>query len=333
MTEITEPRDNPGSARLTYDEAFAQTRRLIADALRNSPPVIRPYTAYLAESAGKMLRASSTLICAQGPDLLIPQDSIRLAAAIELVHLATLVHDDVIDHADIRRNRPTLRKAFGNKGAVICGDYILSLSLRMVAALPDPAHYLNRSYSDFIASLCLGEMSQLVHNNDFDLTPLQYFRIISGKTAALFEASFLTGAITGGATEHDCRQFGRLGHYIGMIFQMTDDCMDFEGDLGSAGKNVQTDYEQNVVTLPLVLAFAADTAFKTEVIAAERRGRKLPRSEVNQRVTVSLGLARTHELANDYGGKALRLLDRLAMPAPKRADLVLLLNKAMRQAS
>jgi heptaprenyl diphosphate synthase len=324
---------SPDNRHLSYEEALAATRQLIDDALRGTPPVIRRYTAYLAGSAGKMLRAASVLICAQDEELHIPQDSIRLAAAIELVHLATLVHDDVIDQADIRRGRPTLRQAFNNKGAVICGDYLLSLSLRMVAALPDPERYINRRYADFISLLCLGEMNQLVHNNDFELTPLQYFRIINGKTAALFEASFLAGAVTGGLPEAECRKFGRLGHYVGMIFQLTDDCLDFEEDVATAGKNVQTDYEQNVITLPLVLAFQANPAFKAEVMAAGKQGLKLSRAVVNQQVLASRGLARTHDIASDYGAKAWRLLEKMEMPAAKRADLEKLLRKAMRQAS
>ena len=321
------------SSPFKYDEAMLQTRQLIAEILQKSPLVIRQYTAYLAESSGKMLRAASVLICAQDDDLNIPVSAVQMAAAIELVHLATLVHDDVIDNADLRRGKPTLRKAFGNKTAVICGDYLLSKSLRLVSALPDPGKYLDRKFHDYISYLCLGELNQLVNNSNFNLTPLQYFRIINGKTAALFEASFLAGAVTGELSDSDLKKYSRLGHIIGMIFQLTDDCLDFEADLSVAGKNVQTDYEQNVVTLPLVFALKADPAFKNDIAAAESRGEKMPRSVINQLVIKDRGLFKTHQIVHDYGNKAQHLLDQLVMPAKKRADLELLLKKAMRSAS
>jgi len=317
----------------SLDEAMAQTRRLISGLLQKSPLVIRQYTSYLSESSGKMLRALSVLISAQDDSRNVPASSIQMAAAIELVHLATLVHDDVIDNADLRRGKPTLRKAFGNKTAVICGDYLLSRSLALVTALPDPKQYLDRKFQDYISCLCLGELNQLLNNSNFNLSPLQYFRIINGKTAALFEASFLAGAVTGGLSEADCQKFSRLGHMIGMIFQLTDDCLDFEADLSAAGKNVQTDYEQNVVTLPLIFALAADPAFKTSLAAAEANGAKLPRSVINTTVAASHGLDRTHRVVLDYGRKARQIISQLALPEAKRNDLESLLKKAMRIAS
>lgn len=330
---MTDPHNAPDSVRFTYDEAMAGTRRLMADILLKSPPVIRQYTAHLAESQGKMLRAASVLLCALDDDLRMPLAPIQMAAAIELLHLATLVHDDIIDDADLRRGRPTLRKAFGNKAAVICGDYLLSQSLRLVAALSEPSKYLDRKFQDYLSALCLGELSQLVNNNNFNLTALQYFRIINGKTAALFEASCLAGAVTGGRPDAECRHYSRFGHYIGMIFQLTDDCLDFEADLAVAGKNVQTDYEQNVVTLPLVFALAADPSFKSDIQAADAKGEKLPRSTVNRLVTAGQGLSTTHRVVEAYGVKARHELNQLDMSPKKREGLALLLQKAMRKAT
>ncbi|HAL74363.1 MAG TPA: polyprenyl synthetase family protein, partial [Clostridiales bacterium] len=235
--------------------------------------------------------------------------------------------------ADLRRGKPTLRKAFGNKTAVICGDYLLSRSLALVTAAPDPKQYLDRRFQDYISFLCLGELNQLLNNNNFNLSLLQYFRIINGKTAALFEASFLAGAVTGGLSDADCQKFSRLGHIIGMIFQLTDDCLDFEADLSAAGKNVQTDYEQNVVTLPLIFALTADPVLKINLANAEAHGEKLPRSVINTSVTGSHGLDRTHRVVQDYGRKARTIINQLIMPESKRNDLESLLRKAMRTAS
>ena len=164
--------------RLPYADAMQQTRRLLDDLLLGTPPVIRHLTAHLAASQGKMLRAAAVLICACSTDRLVPAGSVQMAAAIELVHLASLVHDDVIDEADLRRGKPTLRKIAGNKAAVICGDYLLSQGIRLAASLPDRGKYLNLSFQDHLSSLCLGELNQLANNNNYNLSPLQYFRII-----------------------------------------------------------------------------------------------------------------------------------------------------------
>ena len=218
----------------SLDVAVGRVADSLDDILRRSPPIIRRQTTHLAGSQGKLLRARSLLACARDQSGQIPENSIIMATAVELVHLATLVHDDVIDQADTRRGRPTLRKEFGNKAAVICGDYLLTRGVRLVSALQDPAHYLSLKFQDYLSLVCLGELNQYLNNNNFALTPLQYFRIINGKTAALFEASFLAGAVTGGEPEAVWPLYRRLGHYVGMIFQLNDDCLDFESDIKSA---------------------------------------------------------------------------------------------------
>lgn len=316
--------------RLHFTDAMRQTSQLLDGLLLNTPQVIRRYTAHLAASKGKMLRAASVLTCAQGEDHLIPASSVLMAAAIELVHLATLVHDDVIDEADIRRGKPTLRKVSGNKIAVICGDYLLSQAIRLAASIPDRNKYFELKFQDHLASLCLGELSQLVNNNNFSLTPLQYFRIINGKTAVLFEAAFLAGALISGESAETCRLYGRLGHYTGMIFQLTDDCLDYESDQATAGKDVQTDYEQSVITLPLIFAMMADPGFKSQLVTASVQGHKLARPEIQRSVLTSGGLVRTHRVAQRYGAKAEAVLSQLNLSSPKTQDLALLLKKALR---
>jgi heptaprenyl diphosphate synthase len=298
--------------------------------LRLSPPIIRRLTSHLAGSQGKQLRARSLLTCSRDPQGLISDNAVTVATAVELVHLATLVHDDVIDQADTRRGRPTLRKEFGNKAAVICGDYLLTQGVRLLAALQDPEHFLHLRFQDYLSVVCLGELNQFLNNNNFNLTPLQYFRIINGKTAALFEASFLAGAVVGGEPQSLWPLYRRLGHCVGMIFQLNDDCLDFESDVQSAGKNVHSDYEQNVVTLPLIYALSADPDFKDQVLAAHQQGEKLQRAEVNKRVNLTRGLDRTHQIVDRYGAKARAILAQLPISAQKHHELSLLLSKALR---
>ncbi len=327
MTDLIK-RDGPGP--IPLDQAASRLEDLLDQVLLEAPLVIRPYTRHLARAPGKRLRARSVLISAQDEDRQVPPDALLAAATIELVHLASLVHDDVIDQADLRRGQASLARLAGNKRAVICGDYLLSRGLTLLADLEDPASYLKKRIPDYMARLCLGELGQLAHNNDFHMTPLQYFRIVKGKTAALFEASFLAGALTAGLSEEAQKAYARFGHYLGMIFQLTDDCLDFEGDALMTGKNTQSDYEQNVITLPLILALMADPAFKAEVLAAHDQGKKLVRSRINDKVKELSGLDKTGRLVARYGQKALALLADLDLPPAKEADFEEALKLAMR---
>ena len=190
-----------------------------------------------------------------------------MAAAIEILHLATLVHDDVIDNADLRRGEPTLQKKYGKRTAVICGDYLVCMAMKLAASTSqksDMEEYEQLDMPDYMSRVCLGELNQHINNGNIDLTVRQYLRIISGKTAALFEASFFTGAVLVEKDLKQVKKYARLGRYIGMIFQLTDDCMDFEETEETAQKPVQSDYEQNVITLPLIHAFKTIENLKKE---------------------------------------------------------------------
>ena len=132
----------------------------------------------------------SVLTCALDEEELIHRDAIRLAAAVELMHLATLVHDDVIDNADLRRGELSLQKKYGKRTAVICGDYLLCIALKMVSLIEDKDEYVKGRVPDYMSRVCLGELNQHINNGNFDLSVYRYLKIIAGKTAALFEASF-----------------------------------------------------------------------------------------------------------------------------------------------
>jgi heptaprenyl diphosphate synthase len=187
--------------KLSFDEAFELVKTEINKALTRSPRIINEYLSHLSNSQGKMIRAVSVLVCAEDVEGKINSSAVQAAAAIEIIHLASLVHDDVIDNADLRRGRETLQKKFGKRTAVICGDFLLSLAIKTVATIHDGKQYLDIPTSDYISKLCLGELRQHINNNNLDLSLAEYIRIISGKTAALFEASFFAGAVLGGASQ------------------------------------------------------------------------------------------------------------------------------------
>lgn len=324
MIDATQNQARPQAACYPgFDAAFEAVKERIDGALTGSPGLIRSYTAHLAGARGKMIRAAALLACAQGEDGGIPADAAELAAAVEMLHLATLVHDDVIDDADLRRGIPTLQRMYGRRTAVICGDYLLAASLRLAAQVGDRERYLDLRLPDYVGRICLGELGQHLNNGNLELTAYRYLKIIGGKTAALFEAAFYAGALFFTEEERLIRRYARLGRQIGMIFQLTDDCIDFESDEATAKKPVRSDYEQGVVTLPLIRAFEQDPAF----LERARRG-KLARAEVDERVRASGGLDDARRLSKRYYDRAAKLLGELGAPEEKRRRLTEILDRA-----
>ncbi len=305
------------------DRALDIVKEEINRALSTTPIIIRQYTKHLTGSSGKFIRAIALLTCAQNEDGLIHHDAINFAAAIELVHLATLVHDDVIDNANIRRGNLTLQKKYGKRTAVICGDYLFCVALKLVSSISNKKEYLDIGIPDYMSKVCLGELNQHINNGFLDLSVYQYLKIISGKTAALFEASFYAGAILSEQDDLTIRKYMRLGRYIGMIFQMTDDCMDFETTENIAKKPVQSDFEQGVITLPLIYAFKNMLGLKEKA-----KNNLLSRNDINDAVIKTGGLTYTRLVSKKYYNKALLIINELEITKDKKIKLLSILDKA-----
>lgn len=307
------------------DEAFELVKAELVKTLSKSPLIIREYTSHLAASFGKLIRASSVLACAENKYGLINPDAVKMAAAIEILHLATLVHDDIIDNAGLRRGDVTLQKKYGKRTAVICGDYLLSVALRMAASVKSRKDYTELELPDYVGKICLGELNQHINSNNPNLTVYQYLKIISGKTAALFEASFYAGALLSKGPDADMNIYRQLGYNIGMIFQLTDDCIDFENTVETANKPVQSDYEQGVITLPLIHALANMDDLKEKAIKSS-----LKREEINEAVRKTDGIGFTKMVAKKYYNKSLKLIEKLDATQSKKEKLIYILNKSYR---
>lgn len=310
---------------LTFDEAFALAKEQVDSTLTASPHIIRKFTQQLAGSKGKFIRAMSLLTCALDPDNRISPDAVKLAAAIEILHLATLVHDDVIDDADIRRGISTLNKKYDNRIAVVCGDYLLCASLKLASSVSNVRDYLELDMPDYMTRVCSGELNEQLNNGNFGLTVYQYFKIIEGKTAALFEASFYAGAYMAGCRSGELSLYKKLGRHLGMIFQLVDDCMDFEADENIALKPVQSDFEKNVITLPIIHSFQKMIGLRDR---AEKR--EVTQEELNEAVRKSDGLYYTRSIAKKYYDKYVKALDRLQASEEKKGGLMDILNRAYR---
>lgn len=312
-------------SKTTFDDALSLVMNEVDRALSASPSIVRKYTKHLASSRGKFIRAVSLLTCAQDQDGRIHANAVKFAAAVEILHLATLVHDDVIDDADIRRGFPTLQKQYGKRTAVICGDYLLCIALKLASDIPNKQDYLSLDIPDYLTRVCFGELNEQINNGNFDLTVYRYLKIISGKTAALFEASFYAGAVLSENDPSAIRKYRKLGRYLGMIFQLIDDCMDFEATRDIARKPVQSDFEQNVITLPLIHAFANLLGLKEKA-----RENELTRKVVDDAVAGTNAISYTRMVARKYYDKYVKILEDMDIAKSKRKGLLSILDKAYR---
>ncbi len=308
---------------LTLDVAFEQTKNTVDKVLSTAPFVIRTYTQHLIKSRGKFIRAWALLVCAMDSNNKINQNAVAFASAIEILHLATLVHDDVMDDASLRRGVITLQKKYGKKTAVICGDYLLATALRLVTSIKNRDEFLNFELPSYIDQICMGELRQHLNNGNMDLSFYRYLSIINGKTAALFEASFYGGAILIEKEKAVLNNYRQLGKYVGMIFQLTDDCIDFEVDELTAKKNVQSDYEQGVVTLPLIYTFYNNPDVKNKA----KEG-LLTRQELNKAVFKAGGLDFTKMISKKYYDKFMKTMSSMDLSNEKKSQLVAILDKA-----
>ncbi|MCD8503172.1 MAG: polyprenyl synthetase family protein [Bacillaceae bacterium] len=200
-----------------------------------------------------MLRPAYSLLCANlGPEQ-DKEKSIAVAAALETLHMATLIHDDVIDDSDSRHGRPTLHSTQGNNFAIYTGDYLFCVCFTILSR-----HSTSLSHLEFNArsmeKILSGELDQLDSRYKYQVTVKDYLSRISGKTAQLFAVSCYSGAIQSGASRYLTMRAWNMGHYIGMAFQIMDDVLDFKGDYQDVGKPIMADIRQGNYTLPLIYA-------------------------------------------------------------------------------
>lgn len=325
LDNLYEEKTNDKVGGLNYQKACDLVKAEVDNTLSASPLIIREYMKHLTLSTGKHIRAMSLLACAMDSDDLINKDAVKFAAAIELIHLATLVHDDIIDNAEVRRGELSLQKKYGKRTAVICGDYLLCIALKKAADVEDKEGYVKFSAPDYMSRVCLGELYQHVNNGNFNLTVYRYLKIIAGKTAALFEASFHGGAMLCTDNVRLMNRYAKLGKYIGMIFQLTDDCMDYETTEKVAKKPVKSDFEQKVVTLPLIHAFKEEEDYR-------KRAKEglLTKEEADVIVKKTGGLAYTRIVAKKYHNKAMEIIEEIDLSKAKKEIITDILNKAYR---
>ncbi|HHV62584.1 MAG TPA: polyprenyl synthetase family protein [Firmicutes bacterium] len=225
---------------------------LLRDLAGVSPEPLWVAVRDMINAGGKRLRPALVIACSYfGAKKDQRQDQIlQAAAAIEIIHLATLIHDDIIDDSPVRRGVPALQERFGKEIAVFAGDYLLSQALSMLVPCLPP-ELLDR-VSDSLKSLCLGEIEQFAHRYDLDISVDEHLGIIRKKTASLFSLACSTGASISEAPPPVVNSLQVYGTHLGMLFQLIDDILDLYGSKTKIGKPTGRDLEEGIYTLPII---------------------------------------------------------------------------------
>ena len=254
-------------------EDLAAVNALIRDRMASEhAPRIPEVTAHLVEAGGKRLRPMLTLaaahLCGYGGPY-----HVHLAATVEFIHTATLLHDDVVDESAQRRGRPTANLLWDNKSSVLVGDYLFARSFQLMTETGSLR--VLRILSNAAATIAEGEVLQLTAAQNLATTEAIYLQVVRGKTAALFSAATEVGGVIAGAPESHVKALFDYGDALGIAFQIVDDLLDYQGESAATGKNVGDDFRERKLTLPVIkavaLADAEERAFWSRTIEKGRQ--------------------------------------------------------------
>ena len=237
----------------SVEEKLVLTEEKIKSKLASDVELVQKMTNYHIETGGKRLRALLTLGSAKLCGYIKGSRDINLAACVELIHSATLMHDDVIDEGIVRRGKDTLNKVWNNHSSVLIGDYLLSRCFEMM--VEDGNLEVLKLLSSTSSKIAQGEVLQLQHHGEVDMLEETYLKIISSKTAELFAASTKVGAILSDMKTKEKEALEFYGKNLGLTFQIADDTLDYNSELKLFGKKIGQDFYEGKITLPIILLF------------------------------------------------------------------------------
>ena len=270
----------------------------IKSKLSSKVELVDEMTSYHLRTGGKRLRALLTLGSAKLCNYQKGSRDVNLAACVELIHAATLMHDDVIDNSDVRRGKKTLNKIWGNQSSILVGDYLLSRCFEMM--VEDGNLEVLKLLSSTSAEISQGEVLQLQHKGEVDMLEETYLKIISAKTASLFAAATKVGSILANQDKKikDALEF--YGKNLGLTFQIADDTLDYNSDLKFFGKEIGNDFFEGKVTLPIILLYQKLDEKKKKYLKTifEKEGRN------NDDLKFVLDLIKKNNIINDCYIKA-----------------------------
>ena len=268
----------------SVDDKLVLVEEKIRSKLESDVSLVSRMTDYHLKTGGKRLRALLTLGSAKLCGYTKGARDINLAACVELIHSATLMHDDVIDNGSVRRGKKTLNKIWDNHSSVLVGDYLLSRCFEMM--VEDGSIEVLKLLSSTSSKIAQGEVLQLQHKGEVDMLEETYLRIISSKTAELFAAATKVGAILSDVKTKEKEALEFYGRNLGLTFQIADDTLDYNSELKLFGKRIGKDFYEGKITLPIILLFQKGNVQEKENL--KRIFSKTSRNENDFNYTLSL---------------------------------------------
>jgi octaprenyl-diphosphate synthase len=293
----------------TVEQEMAQLEKVLFDEVASEVTMLQAICKHILSSGGKRLRPLLLLLSARVCDY-TGQDHIRLGCALEYLHTATLLHDDVIDHADIRRGESAAHVLWGNQATILAGDYLFAKALSLAGSSEDLR--VVKVFADISTCLSEAELLQIERCGDLSLSEQDYFHIIRNKTASLLGAAAKIGGMISGASQEELDALHAYGTSLGMAFQIVDDVLDYRSNQQEFGKTIGKDICEGSPTLPLILALE-DCSEKER----ERLGSLLTDSVLRERHLDEIlalidrcgGTRRALEVAGDFARQAEASLD------------------------
>ena len=283
---------------------FNETNKLIKNQINSDVNRIPKLSKHIIDLGGKRLRPMLTISCAKMLKIR-NKNHIKLAAAVELLHTATLLHDDVVDESIYRRGEKTSHTLWDNKSSILVGDFLLGKAFQLMVET-NSIECLS-ILSKAAAIIAEGEVLQLVETNNINIKETNYIKIIESKTAALFSSACEVGGVVSGANKSQKKKLFNFGKNLGTAFQLTDDALDYEGSSSKMGKSNGDDFYDGKITLPVILALK--NANKQEKDFWEKTFNKKVRNKTDLRIAKKIikdknTISQTLKLANEYGEKA-----------------------------
>ena len=283
----------------------------IVDQLYSEVALVESIGHYIVDAGGKRLRPMLVLLAAKACGVKSDQH-INMAAVIEFIHTATLLHDDVVDMSTLRRGRPTVNAQWNNPSSVLVGDFIYSRAFQVLVKIGDMR--IMEIMADTTNKIAEGEVLQLISKSNPNSTEELYMQVIQNKTAILFEAAAKSGAILSGADQKTVSAMAEFGLQLGLAFQLIDDALDYIGDAEELGKNVGDDLAEGKSTLPLIYTMANGSSADRDLIQQSLRAESLTPPQLQEVIALvknSGALEYTQKLASTKTTAAVKALEAL----------------------
>ena len=279
---------------------LARCEEVLFDSLKIGDEFVETISQHLLKSGGKRLRPGLCILSARSGKNFNLERILPIAAALELIHTASLVHDDVIDESPLRRGRKTTNSLWGNQAAILSGDFLFARAFKLIAS-HDYGTRISESLAELVENLSVGEILQDRYSFQV-VKEFEYLRRIEMKTAGFLSTACELGAIVGGMTDSDVKKLSNYGKFIGMAFQLTDDILDIVGNEKNLGKKAGTDLKQGIITLPVI--YAVEKSEKLREIVTNPNINDAEIEDAIDLILVSDGIDRSKILADEFLDRA-----------------------------